>query len=197
MQELRPLGAQQKVWNIRWDELTDKSVTSGDLVEPSLRVASRNIKLQLRDLDLPATYDARIRDLEARRVALEPHDVEGRRRIMEQHTQLTAERGVAANLRPGGPHYIHPEIQAIRLGAGCAILGLPGEFFVETAQRIQAEAGIPHLLIACYANHYIYYVVPAHEYAKGGYEAGATMLTEEAEDTVRSEAVTLLREVMS
>lgn len=197
MQELRPLGGQQKVWNIRWDELTDKSVTSGDLVEPSLRVASRNIKLQLRDLDLPATYDARIRDLEARRGALEPHDVEGRRRIMEQHTQLTAERGIAANLRPGGPHYIHPEIQAIRLGAGCAILGLPGEFFVETAQRIQAEAGIPHLLIACYANHYIYYVIPAHEYAKGGYEAGATMLTEEAEDTVRSEAVTLLRAVMS
>lgn len=116
---------------------------------------------------------------------------------MERQTQLVAERGVAARLRPGGPHFIAPEIQAIRLGEGCAILGLPGEFFVETAQAIQAAAGIRHLLIACYANHYIYYVVPAHEYARGGYETGTTMLTEDAEAAVRTEALSLLREVMA
>ena len=91
---------------------------------------------------------------------------------MEQLTRLGAERGVAARLRPGGPHYIEPEIQAIRLGPGCVILGLPGEFFTETGLRIQADAGIPHLLIACYANHYVYYVVPEHAFDRGGYEAG-------------------------
>jgi hypothetical protein len=197
MQEMRPLGARQKVWNIRWDELTDKPVASGVLVEPGLRVASRNVRLQLRQLDPPERYDERLRELDAGLASIAPADVEGRRRLMEHHTQLSAERGVAARLRPGGPHYIKPELQAIRLGDGCAVLGLPGEFFVETARAIQAAAGIPHLLIACYANHYIYYVIPAHEYAKGGYESGTTMLTEDAEATVRAEALALLREVMA
>lgn len=197
MQELRPLGAMQKVWNIRWDELTDKPVASGELVEPGLRAASRSVRVQLRQLDAPERYDTRLRELGGQLAAVAATDVEGRRRLMERQTQLVAERGVAARLRPGGPHFIAPEIQAIRLGEGCAILGLPGEFFVETAQAIQAAAGIRHLLIACYANHYIYYVVPAHEYARGGYETGTTMLTEEAEAAVRTEALSLLREVMA
>ena len=52
---------------------------------------------------------------------------------MEQITRLGGERGVAAFLR--GPSEMRVEVQAIGLGPGCAVLALPGEFFVETARR--------------------------------------------------------------
>ncbi len=194
MQELRPLGAQQRVWNIRWDELTDKPI-SGSLIEPRIRVATREIELRLRQLDAPEAYARRLVDLERQRAELTATDIEGRRRLMEQITQAQGERGVAARLRPGGPHYLRPEIQAIGLGDGCAILGLPGEFFVETARQIQAAAGIQHLMIACYANHHVFYVVPRHEFGRGGYEPGVAMLDEGAEETIRLAALDLLREV--
>lgn len=195
LQELRPLGVRQKVWNIRWDELTDKSVTSGDLIEPRLRIASRPVALRLRQLDPAVDYDKRLAALDRERAALEPDDIESRHRVMEQVTRLSGERGVAGRLRPGGPHYLHPEIQAISFGTGCALLGLPGEFFVETAQAIQAAAGLRHLLIACYANHHVFYVVPRHEFERGGYEAGVAMLDETAEEAVRQAAIELLRQV--
>ena len=70
-----------------------------------------------------------------------------------------------------------------------------GEFFVETAQAIQAEAGLQHLIIACYANHHIFYVVPRHEFERGGYEPGVAMLDETAEETLRQAAVDLLGQV--
>jgi len=194
LQELRPLGSRQKVWNIRWDELTDKPV-QGDLIEPRLRVASRNVALRLRQLAPPESYDARLADLERQRAMLDPGDIETRRRVMEQITQLGGERGVASRLRPGGPHYLHPEIQAISFGAGCAMLALPGEFFVETGRQIQAAAGLPHLFIACYANHHVFYVVPRHEFGRGGYEPGVAMLDEDAEEIVRDAAIDLLRAV--
>ncbi len=117
---------------------------------------------------------------------------------MESLTRYRTERTVAAQLGPSGgaAHHLHPEIQAIVLGAGCAILGLPGEFFVETVRQIQQAAGIRNLLVACYANHYVGYLVPKEQFARGGYEAGVTMLDETAEETIRTAAIELLREVI-
>ena len=197
LQELRPLGLQQKVWNIRWDELTDKPVTTGDLIVPRIRVASRTVDVPMRRLDPPETYAARLKALEGELASLSSTEVAERHRLMEQVTQFRGEQEVAARLRPGGPHYLHPEIQAIGLGDGCAILGLPGEFFAESAQAIQESAAMKHLMIACYANHHVFYVVPKHEFARGGYEAGVAMLDESAEETLRLAALELLRDVVN
>jgi hypothetical protein len=87
------------------------------------------------------------------------------------------------------------EVQAISLGDRCAIIALPGEFFVETAQAIRREAGVEHLMIACYANHHVMYVVPRHEFERGGYEPGVSILDEDAEEEFRRVAIDLLREV--
>jgi hypothetical protein len=212
LQELRPLGAQQKVWNIRWDELTDKPVTSGELIaEPRIRVASRAVAMPLRALDPPDVYDHRIADLQAQlgdaRAGLAHEgevapagasgdDVESKRRVMEQLTRYRTERGVAERLGPGAAgKLLHPEVQAIALGAGAVVLGLPGECFVETGSAIQEAAGLPHLLVACYANHYVGYFVPRDAFAAGGYEPGVTMLDETAEETLRHAATEVVREV--
>jgi hypothetical protein len=211
LQELRPLGAQQKVWNIRWDELTDKPVSSGELIaEPRVRVASRAVAMPLRALDPPDVYDRRIAELQAQlgdaRAGLAHEgevapsaargDVEARRRVMEQLTRYRTERGVAERLGPGAVgKLLHPEVQAIALGGGAVVLGLPGECFVETGSAIQAAVRLPHLLVACYANHYVGYFVPRDAFAAGGYEPGVTMLDETAEETLRNAATEVVREV--
>jgi hypothetical protein len=197
LQELRPLGAQHKVWNIRWDELVDKEIRSGELIEqPRVRVASRNPTVPLRRLDRPDVYERRMAELDRERVALTENDVEGMRRVMEQITRYRTEKTVAQRLGPSETeHYVHPEVQAISLGEGCAILGLPGEFFVETGRAIQVATALRHLFVACYANHYVGYVVPKHSFAEGGYEPGVAMLDEGAEETLRLAAIDLLRDV--
>jgi hypothetical protein len=126
--------------------------------------------------------------------AATPADVEGRRRIMEQLTMLSGEREVAARLRAGsGPHLLHPELQVISLGEGCGVLGLPGEFFAETARMIRQAADIEYLLVACYTNHHIFYVVPRAAFGQGGYEPGVAVLDETAEETFRLAAIDALR----
>ena len=194
--ELRPLGAPQKVWNIRWDELLDKHVTSGELiVEPRFRVAGRTVDVPLRSLEPPDAYERRLAELQERLSSIGAADTEGRRRIVEMQTRYRTERTVAERLGPTAGHRIHPEVQAIALGEGCAILGLPGEFFVETAQRIQANASLRHLLVACYANHYVGYFVPRHAFDEGGYEPGVTLVDETAEETMHDAAIDVLASI--
>lgn len=195
LQELRPLGIGQHVWNIRWDEVLDVPVKTGDLVEPRLRVASRTVDVPLRKLPPPEEYDGRLRDLQAQADALPAGDVAARRALMATVSRLRNERGVAQWLRGGGT--LHPEIQAVSLGEGTAVLALPGEFFAETARRIRNDTGIRHLSIACYANHHVFYVVPEHEFGRGGYEPGVSILDETAEATIRQAAVDMLAGITS
>jgi hypothetical protein len=103
-------------------------------------------------------------------------------------------------------------MQALLLGDGLALLALPGEFFVETAEAIRVSltqsgfAGHPSpasgrgenvdVLIACYANDYVGYIVPEHSYDEGGYEAGVTPFAPETEGIIRDASIGLLGEVM-
>jgi hypothetical protein len=196
--ELRPLGARHVAHNIRWDEHTDKPVTAGELVEDvRLRVASRRVELPMKSFLALDEYDGSLRELEARVEALGTSgDLEERRRLMAQITRFRTEQTVAARMASLGARSFHPEVMAIGFSPYLALLGLPGEFFVETVQEIRAQAGVRHLPVACYANHYIGYVVPPLAYDEGGYEAGVTILAPEAEAIVKAEALSLLREVM-
>jgi neutral/alkaline ceramidase-like enzyme len=195
LQELRPLGVQHKTWNIRWDELTDKPSPGMLISEPRIRVASRIVDAQMRVLDDASAYAAELADLTAQRDALAAGDVESRRGLTERITYLAGTRGMAAALRPGERHALHPEVQAIAFSPDCAILGLPGEFFAQTAHAIRRDAGIAHLSIACYTNHHVFYVVPEDAWPEGGYEPGVAVLDETAEASFRSAATELLREV--
>jgi hypothetical protein len=195
LQELRPLGQRQRTWNIRWDEVIDAPVNDGELIdEPRIRVMSRVVDVPLRALDPPDVYGRRLDDL-ARRHG-EAHDVETRRKLMEEITFLRGARGVAEQLGArSGSGMLHPEVQAISFSDRCALLALPGEFFAETAEQIRAAAGVPHLLISCYANHHVFYVVPKDAWEQGGYEPGVAVLDETAEETFRLAAIDLLRAV--
>jgi len=197
LQELRPLGAGQKAWNIRWEELTDKPVSTGRLIEePSIRVVSHTVDVPLRRLDPPEEYERLLRELRDEIDAASPTDVERRRALMARWTRLAGERGVAGRIRPGGGT-LHPEIQVIALGDEVAILGLPGEFFSETGQAIREAAGQEYLMVSCYTNHHVFYVVPHHAFDEGGYEPGVAVLDETADETFRRAAINLLNTIPS
>jgi neutral ceramidase len=193
--ELRPLGARHVAHNIRWDEHIEKRVTAGRLIENvGLGVASRHVDAPVKSFDPPAEIEASVRELEARAAATSGEE---HRRLMEQITRFRTEALVAQRLANQAGRVFHPELMAIAFAPDVALLGLPGEFFVETVAEIRQQAGLRELPVACYANNYIGYVVPAAAYAEGGYEAGVTLLAPEAEAAIKREAIELVREVTS
>ncbi len=191
--ELRTLGPWQRAHNIRWDEFPEKRVP-GRLVEPRFAVVRREIDLPLRQFAPDDEYAARTSELGSRVAALgEATDV--RRQVMAQLTRLQAERWAAvwARREPDKGSQ-RAEIQALSLGQGLAVLALPGEFFVETASAIRSGCGIEDLFVSCYANDYLGYVVPPEAYEQGGYEAGVTFCTPEAEGIIASASISALQE---
>lgn len=190
--ELRPLKRGLRVWNIRWDEVVDVA-PAGLVIEPAIRVASKMVSVHLRRLSTPDSYNRRLEELEVQRRMTSRQADDARRNIMAQVTRLRGERATTELLR--GPAELNVEVQVLHLGAACAILALPGEFFVETADAIRTAAGIEHLLVACYANHHVMYVPPQHEFDKGGYEPGVAILSEDAEASFRQASIDLVREL--
>jgi len=192
--DLRAAGEGIRGHNIRWDEFPERSV-SGRVVEPRLTVVRREIELPLREFEADEEYATRI---EAARAEADKHPAasEARRDAMAKLQRYEAERWAGAWSRQsdeGGSRQV--EVQAMSLGDGLGLVALPGEFFAETGEMIREAAGIEQLLIACYANDYIGYVVPEHAFDEGGYESGVTFFAPEAEAIIRKSAAEMLREV--
>jgi neutral ceramidase len=215
--DLRAAGDGLRAHNIRWDEFLQRA-GPGRLVEPRLRVIRRQIDIPLREFQSDEQYVSQIEAAKSDAdryppptpgpsenvtpLARPPQAERGaggeglRREAMAQLSRVSAERWAAAwSRRTGESGIYHTELQAISLGDGVALLGLPGEFFAETGALIRRNAGIEQLLIACYANDYAGYIVPEHAYDEGGYESGVTFFTGEAEAIIRKSSLELLREV--
>jgi neutral ceramidase len=189
--ELRTLGPGQRAHNIRWDEFTEKAVP-GRTVEPRLRAARREVELPLRPFRSDEAYAACVAELEGEATPLAEGSDE-RREVMARLTRAQNERWAGAwGRRQPQAATQRTEVQALSLGEGLALLAVPGELFVETAEGIRAECGVPDLLLACYANDYIGYVAPPEAYAQGGYVAGVTFLAPEAEGIMRRTATEVL-----
>jgi hypothetical protein len=194
LQELRPLGNSHKTWNIRWDEQVDRHTPGTLIAEPRIRVASRVVDARMRVLERAEVYANELALLTKEREALRSSDIERRRALTERITFLAGTAGMARALRTGERHSMRAEVQAIAFSPDCAVLGLPGEFFAETAHAIRRDAGIAHLSVACYTNHHVFYVVPKDAWAGGGYEPGVAILDETAEELFRAAALGVLRE---
>lgn len=194
--DLRAAGNGLRSHNIRWDEFPPLAVP-GRVVEPRLRFARRELNLAFRrfaeDEECVAQIDAARGDAE--RLA----DGSPEQRVAKATlSRFEGERWAAAWQRRSGEGAMrHTEVQALSLGEGFALLALPGEFFVETADVIRREAGVGDLLVGCYANDYVGYIVPATAFEEGGYETGVTFFGGDAEDIIARAAIGLLRGVAS
>jgi hypothetical protein len=145
-----------------------------------------------------AECEARLSELKERLQALPPGTtVDQRHALLQEITRVHTERTMVQHSvkQPEG-RALQSEVMALAFGPDLAVLGLPGEFFRETAEAIQRDSGIRHLLVAGYANHYVWYVCPPAVYEEGGYEAGITLFAPEAEAIVKREALAVLNEAM-
>ena len=83
----------------------------------------------------------------------------------------------------------------MRLGDGFYLLALPGEVFVETQEEIRQASWMERLLVVTYANDYPGYFCRPEAWEQGGYEAGVTPFTPEADRLLVTNALELLEEV--
>ena len=99
-------------------------------------------------------------------------------------------------LRQRRPQFDY-EIQVLRVG-DTALVGLPGEPFVEGQLRIKLESPAKRTYIAHMCNSFAGYIPTKEALARGGYEtrtAHWSKLAPDALDTIVNESVSLLKEV--
>lgn len=88
-------------------------------------------------------------------------------------------------------------LQGIQIG-DLTIGALGGEIFAETGLWLKEQFPENRYFTICLANSYDGYVPPAHEHKRGGYEtwrARSSFLSEDAEERIRQELVTLLKDL--
>ncbi|HET9732504.1 MAG TPA: neutral/alkaline non-lysosomal ceramidase N-terminal domain-containing protein [Acidimicrobiales bacterium] len=189
--EMRPLDKGQWSINLSWSEDVEVQAVGRLTEELSLAATSRTVEVTRRQRDPADVISAELAQLHRRLETLGTDDVLTHRQLRARINELT----VAELIARAGPARSAQslEVQAIRLSEACAVLALPGEFFVETGRAIVRDAGLPMLLVAGYANGSVGYVPPAHAYPEAGYEVGISQFGPEAEALVVSAALETLR----
>ena len=196
VRELAPLGHGQWVRNLSWGEDAPADVrhahvvTSGPIASACVPVA-----LPLREL-VPDEIDAQLRRV---RSALEAPGAD-RHQLAPEHGALEMEALYSRHVYPYALRDGHPaqgpgtvEIQALRLGPDLAIVGVPGEPFIEIASEIRLRAGLKHVLVAGYANDAIGYIPTSDEFPRRGYEVGCARYGPEAAGLLADGAIRALQ----
>jgi len=167
---------------------------------PELRIASVHETVALPLQDPPPLAEAEAQ-LEQQRTALANARESGepRGRIQLHEGLVTWAEKVHKLARDGAGNRTQAfHMHAIGLGP-LAVVGLPGEVFVEYAHAIQEVSPTPHTIVLGYANGCIGYVPTQAAFDEGGYEVdnairyyGTTMLTPACEHLILEAAGGLL-----
>jgi hypothetical protein len=189
--EVRPLGEGQWCVNLNWSEQTPKETPGALLTGLRLDSARAMVNLTKRTLPSLDQVEAEIRQLEA---ALEAagDDTARRRAVRPRLNSLRlwrAQRQRGAG--DGGDESV--ELQAFRISNECAVITLPGEFFVEVARDLEQRIGLPFLLIAGYTNGTAGYFPTREQFDHFGYEVGQARFAPDAVEVITEEAARLVK----
>jgi hypothetical protein len=199
--EARPAGRGQWAVNLSWLEDTQKKVAGGREVAPGrVGAESRPVTLSLRDQ--PSTEDLE-RELQEVKAQLDlAGDLNQRRALSPRRAALEAKLFFARhpdayNVHDGPGRGVHAsveevEVQVLRLGHQTAIVGLPGEPFIEIADEIRRRSGLSNLMVAGYCNEAVGYIPTASEFPHDGYEVGCARYEPEASEYVIEAALSAL-----
>ena len=105
--------------------------------------------------------------------------------------QVNAFKVLELEARAGKP--IEAEVQSITLGTDLAIVGLPGEIFVDLGKAIKAGSKYRTTIVVELANGSIGYVPDRHAYAEGAYEVISSRVAAGSGELVVNAALRLLQ----
>jgi hypothetical protein len=193
--ELRPLGEGQWCINLNWSEDVEHPAAAGLVLEDvALAAEQRFLELPRRDFLDQDTLAKEIATLQAERADV-GDDLAARRELTSRINQLQIEWLISGR-RAELPDVHRLEVQAFRISPSCALVSLPGEFFVEIGHAIRERVGIPCLLIGGYSNGMVGYVPTAEAFEHAGYEVGCAQFEPNAADTIADAAVDAVAHVL-
>jgi hypothetical protein len=159
-----------------------------------LRVVQRTLRLPGKKFRPPAELEAEAAALRAEVNRLRKDGTPDQVRVaIAAATQAGWRAEYSANYF--GKETIPWELMVIAIGSTIALVSVPGEPFIETAQAISSQSPFAHTLISGYSNGGFGYMPTREAFAEGGYETEATPFSEAAAETLTREAVRLLSEM--
>jgi hypothetical protein len=105
--------------------------------------------------------------------------------------QVNAFKVLELDARKGQP--IEAEVQVVTLGGEVAIVGLPGEIFVDLGKAVKAGSKYPTTIVVALANGSIGYVPDRQAYAEGAYEVISSRVAEGGGEKLVEAALRLLQ----
>jgi neutral ceramidase len=173
----------ERVGNVVAAEALRVMETTDPLETVVLRVARRTVDLAIREITAAQLAEARVR--------LEQHD--GMPPVELAYAReallLAEERRRAA--------FVPAEVQVLAIG-DAALVGIPGELFVEFGLEIKERSPFAHTYVAGLANGCVGYIPTRRAFLGGGYEtrlARSSKLTPEAGERLTAVALELLHEL--
>jgi hypothetical protein len=138
-----------------------------EAVDAPVAATTRTVRMPLRPLPSREQALADVRRYETALAALPPDAFAPDWRVNTRGLQWAREQLRA--VEAGGPTTVDLEIHAVRIG-DVAILGIPGELFVEIGLAIKAATPFPLTLVSGYTNGIFFYIPTAKAFEQGGYE---------------------------
>lgn len=153
-------------------------------------------------LSLPINVFPDPDEAEAEAAQLRRELTEARSRGDESEIRAATARATQAGMRADrallyhGKTHIDWQLQAIRIGPA-ALLGIPGEPFIEISQEIAARSPFPFTLFSGYTNGGFGYMPVRSAYPEGGYEVTSSPFAPGAAEIVVEESLRVLEELWS
>ncbi len=170
-----------------------------------VKIAAHRIPLTLRLKDFSAALAIARAYVEQTALSLTSHPGGEYRlaRLRAEHERAQTALGAIENLERINlrDHRVNPErgelatqISVARIGE-IAIVGLPGEPFVELGLALKANPDFPHTFVAGYCNDLILYIPTREAYAQGGYEVDMARVAAGSGEQMVAVALAHLREL--
>ena len=159
----------------------------------TLGVLSRFLQLPLKELPPPAEAEAEAESLRNELARLRREGTEAEIRTATSRATQASMRAERARLHHGRSH-IDWHLQGIRLGS-VALIGIPGEPFIEISQEVAARSPFPHTLFSGYSNGGFSYLPVRSAYPAGGYEVETSPFSPDAAEIVVEESLRMLQEL--
>ncbi len=158
-----------------------------------LGVRSQFLSLPINKFPAPKEAEAEAAELQQQLANARAHGTEADVRAATSKATQAGMRAERARLYHGKTH-IDWQLHAIRVGPA-ALLGIPGEPFIEISQEIAQRSPFPVTLFSGYTNGGFGYLPVRSAYPEGGYEVTTSPFAPGASEIVVEESLRVLQEL--